>query len=255
MRWVFVEAADVIYASQNPERVTAEGLSTDGTSSFLRGLAERDSRVTSIAHGFSRHAKAEVGKVEARQRTLEIAAEVKPDFVVVLDADEFYTKEDQGRLLSVMCAFGSGRCFTFPKREIWRPPSLSDRPLFSFEAVGGFWGIPCCHWFRWKPGIHYDDCHNTPKDGKGCYLNHRLLQLHDRPEMPQMIHLGFAASRESRLAKHAYYAARGEALDRQRQWYVDSRSRWERWKLGDGLPRGARVVEYTGPVPEVFCEK
>lgn len=256
-RWVFVEAADTVYAAQNPERVTPEGLSVDGTSGCLRALAEVDPRVTYIAHGFTSHARAEAGKIAARQRYLEIAEEVRPNYVIVLDADEFYTRLDQERLPNLMDRFRSYWAFTFPRREIWRPPSCIDQPLFSQEVVGGFWQIPCCHWWRWSPGLHYDDCHNTPKDIYGRYLNNKLFQLHGGgsricEEVPQMIHLGFAARREDRLAKNAYYAARGERRDKMRKWYVESRARWEMWKPGDVLPRDAHVIPYTGPVPEVF---
>ena len=254
-QWVFVEAADRVYAEANPGTVNGAGLSTDGTSEFLEQLTSRDSRVVYIKHGFSEDPDPAKGKIAARQRYLEVAGQVAPQFVIGLDADEFYTREDQGRLIEVMRGEPSYHCFTFPKREIWRPPSLAQEPLLRYEAVGGFWGIPCCHWWRWSRGLYYQDCHNIPCHRKGWHLNDRIGQLHNDLSKPQMLHLGFASERvATRLAKNRYYAERGEAADPQRSWYVESRAAWEKWRPGERLPRGARIALYDGPVPEIFCE-
>ena len=45
LKWVFVEAADVVYAKTNPDMVTSFGLSVDGTSDYLRNLSREDSRI------------------------------------------------------------------------------------------------------------------------------------------------------------------------------------------------------------------
>lgn len=254
VKWVFVEAADRSYANANPSLVTDRGLSVDGTTEFLQQLAKDDPRVVHVPFGFADHADPSLCKITARNRYWEIAAEYHPEFVVSVDTDEFYTHDHQRLIVEVMRsqAAKGWRGFTFPRREIWRPPSVADQPLMSLEVVGGFWGIPCCHWWRWEPGAGHRDCHNTPQDGKGRYLNDDLVQLHKIPGMPEMIHFGFAANEQSRLAKNLYYERRGESSDPQRLWYTQSRAAWQSWKLGDPLPRGARVVPYTGPVPECF---
>ena len=64
--------------------------------------------------------------------------------------------------------------------------------------------------------------------------------------------MAFASEAVKRQAKHDYYKARGELLDRKRRWYVESRQAFSWWKPGDELPRGAKVTTYGGPVPEVF---
>ncbi len=53
--WVFVEAADRAYAEANPDMVSKDGLSIDGTSEWLADLAKRDDRVIYIPHGFTGH--------------------------------------------------------------------------------------------------------------------------------------------------------------------------------------------------------
>lgn len=253
--WVFVEAADRAYAAVNPHMVSAAGLSTDGTTEYLQTLASRDHRVQYIPHGFSANEDSAKGKIEARQRYMEIASQVRPDFVIVLDADEFYTRRDQAALLKWMRRYSEHDGFIFPKREIWRPPSIANLKLFGYEVVDGFWGIACCHWWRWSEGVHYGDCHNTPSYANGRPLNDRMIDLRDhfRPvHLPQLIHLGYAANKRCRLAKNAYYAHRGEAVDPKRSWYVRSRSAWSTWRPGSKLPDDARVIDYTGPVPEIF---
>ena len=253
--WVFVEAADASYAQSNPEMVSKDFLSVDGTSQFLRSLEAKDPRVTYIPHGLSVDPNPAKCKCQARQRYLDVAEQVKPELVVVLDADEFYTYRDQQRVLAWVRRHWRTPSFVFRKREIWRPPSLADRPLFESEVVGGFWKIDCCHWWRWSPGLNYRDCHNTPSNADGKPINDPQQFFADHPYSPQMIHLGYAAKKEVRLAKNRYYADRGEAVDLKRSWYVESRTAWENWKPGDPLPNGAEVIPYRGPVPEVFQAK
>ena len=253
-KWVFVEAADRTFATCNPQLVSKDGLSTDSTTEFLESLAKQDDRVLHIKYGFADHPDPALCKIAARDQYWKVADLVRPEFVVSADGDEFYTHDDQGRLVEYMRRQPAYTGFTFPRREIWRPPSIANGPLFRYEVVGGFWGIPCCHWWRWSPGAGHRGCHNTPQDADGSYLNDRLIQLHKDPTAPQMIHCGYAAKASSRLPKVKYYEVRGEAVDPERRWYTASRALWAGWQVGDTLPKGAKVVEYTGPVPECFRE-
>lgn len=261
VKWVFIEAVDRCYAASNPEMVSSSGLSIDGTTEFLDALEqENSSLVVHIKHGLCGDpANPAQGKCEARQRYLDVANQsAKPDYVIVLDADEFYTLEDQWLITTVMQDLPDYNGYIFLRREIWHPPILADQPLFSHEVVGGFWAIPCCHWWRFRPGMHYrldgEGNHNTPclPDGTPMTANNGLFDLRKKPDMPEMIHLGFASNQRERLSKNKYYADRGEASDKRRMWYVASRNAWINWRPGDPLPRGARVIPYTGPVPEVF---
>lgn len=251
-RWVFVEFADRAYAAANPEMVTKGGESTDGTTDYLEQLARDDGRVRHVKMGLTGGATDPLGKIPAKAKGLDLLSEVEPELVIVLDCDEFYTREHQARLLEVARFMPSAPSFIFLRREIWRPPCWASEPLMGHEVVGGFWQIPCCHWWRWVPGINFSACHNTPSDAQGRPLNDRIADLRELPDMPQMIHFGYAASKNTRSAKNRYYAQRGEARDPARQWYVKSRSAWRRWSTGLELPRDAKVVPYTGPVPEVF---
>lgn len=256
-RWVFVEAADQIYAETNPDLVSADGLSVDGTSQFLQNLAVRDPKVVHIQHGISRHEDRSQGKIAARNRYMEIADEVKPEFLIVVDADEFYTHRDQARLPSEMNRHPAGLGYVLTHREIWCPPSMRHGDLFTMEVTGGSWGVRYCRCWRWSEGLRYVQDHNTPslKDGSLMIGAKRrpAIAFDKNPSKPQMIHLGYASKKSTRQAKNRYYERRGEASDPRRKWYTECRRAWESWNPGDSLPHGGKVARYTGPVPEVFA--
>lgn len=256
VRWTFVESADPAYAAANPDMVS-HGLSVDRTGDVLNLLSKLDARVSYWPFTSPPSADPAQGKCAARNMTLRDLCDVPggpPDWVVVLDADEFYTKNDQARVTDALaraprhfdaCAFGL--------RSIWRPPSIADGPLFKYEAKGGVWSVPICRAWRWSPGLTYRTNHNTPEDAGGPLTNRMVRYWADGH--PACVHMGYAAGLTARRAKRRYYEGRGEGQEtvgRNRAPYVACRLAWETWRPGDELPAGARVVEYTGPVPEVF---
>lgn len=251
-KWVFVESADTVYAATNPELVSSDGLSVDGTTEFLEELTRKDDRVVHVKHGISKASNPAQGKCESRQRYLDIAEKVNPDMLMVVDADEFYSYEHQESINSTFQQSKNFTAIVFKHRDIWHPEILADQPVFRYEVTGGFWDIPYCRCWRWSAGIRYQQNHNTPQSRRGALLDKRLQRL-DRVEgTPYCVHMAFASALKNRAAKHKYYVARGEGRTDHRQWYVDSRMAFEVWKPGTVLPRGAQVVPYTGVIPEVF---
>ncbi len=251
--WVFVESADKIYAQANPTMVSPEGLSVDGTTEYLSELTSSDSNLIHIKHGRSEHSNAAQGKCSSRQRYLDVAESVKPDFIFVLDADEYYTRLAQWEISDVM-HWERKDASCFAQQHIWRPPSIADQPLFQYEVVGGFWGIPHCRGWRWQPGLRYSKNHNTPETKPGKLLTSGLERYDQDSNCPKCQHLGYASSLKTREAKHHYYIARGEGADRKRAWYTVSRAAFETWEPGQALPRRAKVIKYTGNIPEVFID-
>ena len=250
--WVFVEAADKVYAECSPERVTKKGLSVDGTSEFLRELASKDPRVTYIPHGFTSNKNPDQGKCAARQRYLDIAETVRPDFVFVLDADEFYTILDQRRIQIAMEGGIEFSSFCFPHVHPWRPPSIADNPLFELGVDGGLWKIRFVRGWRWQPGCCYQKNHNYVEVRNGASL-HKNMEIFNRSKhIATCVHMGFTASLQDRQPKHKYYAARGEGKRDGRGSHVACRSAFETWKPGDTLPQNATVFPYNGPTPECF---
>jgi glycosyltransferase involved in cell wall biosynthesis len=252
--WVFVEAADRVFQLVAPELVSNDGLSTDGTTDFLRELAKKDDRVKYIPFGFTSHQEPDQGKVTARNQYLKRANEIKPTFVFVLDADEYYPKEDQKWIEPCMRASFQANGFVFRQRHIWRPPSIASEPLFAQEVIGGYWRVIHHRGWRYLPGMRYRTNHNFPESTFGTMMQEGAKRF-DRDwsaPSPQCIHLGYASNGRLRKAKHEYYVARGEGRTDHRQRYVDCRTAWENWKPGDSLPQGASVIRYDGPIPEVF---
>lgn len=253
--WIFVEAADVMYGQANPELVTSTGLSTDGTNSFLGDLAEKDPRVKHIPHGWTKHTNPAQGKIEARNRYFQLCEELNPDFVWVLDADEFYTKKHQSQIFSLLNETPSYiSAFQLKQRDIWRPQSIVTQPLMKHEVIGGYWDV--CHYrgWRWRTGVRYVVNHNHPSDHVGL-LTRRPKHLDTEKTAPQCIHMGFASNHQARTAKHKYYIQRGEGRTDHRKSYVECRRAFETWQPGDKLPQGAKVINYTGPIPECFNER
>lgn len=260
--WVFVEAADAVYNAVNGPGMVDGGLSTDGTTEFLESTCRPGSVLAHVKHGISRVSGSPAqGKCEARNRCMELAESVQPDWLLVLDADEFWTRTHQTKVLRAMqTAPPDSTSICFRYRHLWRPPCWAGEPLLKHEVVGGFWAIPHCHAFRWRPGMRYDGDHMRPG---GAQPRASMLRNDLLPNGPQCVHAAFASDAKTRLAKHAYYAARGEETDPRRAWYVASRAAWATWRPGSALPeppRDARrlecalprVIPYDGPRPEVL---
>ncbi len=252
VEWVFVEAADLVYARTSPEMVKRTGthpehvLSCDGTTEYLEELSKQDDRIIHIKHGITSHLDPAQGKCAARQRYLDVANQLKPEFVKVLDADEFLTKKAQ-RCMFVRSPHEKG--WVVRQRHLWYPPYLQNIDSNTFglpfdnEVIGGYWSVPHARLWRWQLGMEYTNDHNIPYGyGIPKKSNH----------VSECQHMGFASGLKMRRAKHSYYIARGETQNRLHKMYVDCRAAWESWKPGDVLPHRAEVIPYLGEIPECF---
>jgi hypothetical protein len=245
-KWIFVESADRVYAATSPHMVTTEGLSVDGTSQFLQDLAFCDPRIIYIPYGFCSNSNPALGKIEARQQYLDALLDVAPEFLMILDADEFYMRSDQSAINQrLRVSGGKYRHFCFQFTHIWHPQSIDYAPLFQYEVTGGFWDMRHTKGIRWNKDLRYSTNHQRPEVGneRGAMATFNK---------PHCIHMAFASNPAMREAKHTYYINRGEGVVDGRQWYVDSRDMFRTWSPGMNLPRGARVQEYRGPIPEAF---
>lgn len=257
--WCFVESACYSYSEANPDAVTARGLSVDGTTEHLRRLANGDPRVRHISHGWAIGTPAQE-KCESRNRYLEFADKIKPDAIIVIDADEFYTRADQQRINEVVASMPHISSFCFRQRHLWRPPSIAaSTSRTANEVHGGYWQEKHIRVWRWREGMRYGANHNTPQDHNGTLWTQHTFWAESANQdirWPQCVHFGFARDGEHRKRTNRYYQARGEGREPHgqfnRQAYVDCRAAWETWKPGDELPHGAKLIPYDGPIPEVF---
>ena len=259
VKWIFVESADQVYAQTNPNMVSKEGLSIDGTTEFLEKLSKEDPRVVHIKHGICSSTDPAQGKCEARNRYLHEMESAYPDYFVVIDADEFYPWVMQARINEMLKNPGRDQLWAacFKHREIWHPPIFqqfsSGVARFSYEVTGGFWSIPYCRVWKWFPGLTYTN-HNTPSLCAGASLDRYLRRFDSDNNAPYFVHMGFASQLKTRAAKNRYYEERGEKVDRKRSWYCDSRKAFETWTPETVLPKGAKVTCYNGIIPECFPE-
>lgn len=264
--WCFVEGADPAFRLANPNLVGPTGLSVDDTSNLIRQFSEEQKGV----HGVHIHnvpESGDQGKCFLRNAYLLMAEAYEPDIIVVLDADEFYTKEDQNEIVR-WCGlrtqpYASYTAWMFRQRHVWAPDYKSPvtgnmiyPPLFSQEVVGGYWQVPHTRVWRWIKGMAHVKNHNWPEvDGR--YLTKSMMRCDLMLGTPECVHMGFSSSQESRAAKAKYYLARGEGaeggrLGRKRSMYNACRYAHLTWEPGQELPHGAQVIPYSGPVPEVF---
>lgn len=251
--WIFVEAADPKYAEANPAMVSPEGLSVDQTCPIITSMANADPRVRLIRHGWMTDGNVAQAKTRGRDRYLDVLEAIEPDYFVVLDADEFYSYDDQIKISELIERDVAHRYLSWRlmQRHIWRPHSIRKAPRFELEVKGGYWHIKHVRIFRWQTGIRYRTDHNWPQSA----LYHPLRNLYEGGlGDPQCIHLGFARGSAEREATNRYYQQRGEGLRDGRESYVTCRRAWEFWKPGKRLPDAAQVLPYEGPIPECFRE-
>jgi len=269
--WIWVEGATGLYAERHSDSINTFGLSVDKTSELL----QRASRIYSvdsakrnhhpivyyIPFGFSDDFEKEMGDQKAVLRNVycEICDEINPDILVVIDADEFYTSEDQLRINKLVKDFPAYDAWILRQRHIWRPSSIQDNSLFDLEVIGGYWNISHCRIWRWKRGSRYFFNHNLLhypyiKNDKIKYFRYTIDEK-SVVSLPECIHLGFARELEHRKRTNDYYVYRGEGQEpkgRNRQMYVDCRKAWEDWQPGDTLPHGAKIISYVGSKIDVF---
>lgn len=254
--WVFVEGADRAYGNANPGMVSPEGLSVDQTCPIITSLVNQDAgRVRLIRHGWMEDGNPSQAKSRGRDRYLDVLEDIKPDFFVVLDADEFYTREDQDRINALVASDISKKylCWRFTQRHVWRPYTIRSGPLFNLEVHGGYWGVRHIRVFRWQSGLRYKIDHNYPQSTGYHPLRHIYDGSTDHRIDPCCVHLGFARNAQNREATNKYYIQRGEEGHPRRNRYVRCRRAWEYWKPnGKKLPDGAYVTQYSGSIPECF---
>ena len=253
VQWVIVEAADEVYAKTNPTMVTHDGLSVDGTTEYLSELeATYPDLITHIKFGFTGHQEPDQGKCSARNAYMKVADDIQPDFVFVLDADEFYTFEHQKSINSIVQNSQAYDSFCFPHIHPWRPPSIAAESIFKWQITGGLWNIAFVRGWRWEPSLRYRANHNYLVRPDGTSLRDNILNNSESrsSSMPCCVHTAFTSLLKTRQAKHRYYEARGEGTTDDRQKFVDCRRFFEEWQPDSELPDGIKISPYTGPKPE-----
>lgn len=241
---IVVEGADRLYPKS---RVTINGLSIDGTAEIIRSFPDPDRKITPIQHGWTTDRGAQA-KTELRNRYLELC---KPGLLAVIDADEFYRREDFAEIIRKVHESSSLNAWRYPIVHFWR----TDKQFIT----GGYYDVPHTRFWRIRGGERYVRDHNIP-ERNGVYLNRLGAYEHERHirtfldtnyyvAAPCCYHYGFCKAPQNMLDKTDYYQARGEGNTRRRT--TQSRAAW--FRPDSELPKlGLQLWNYGGPLPEVF---
>lgn len=196
-------------------------------------------------------------KAEARNAYLRHADALEPDWLVVIDADEFYENGDQARIAQIMEQFATEPRppLLLKQRYPFYPPVYrgQGKPMFRHEVTGSYFSVPHLRIWPWYPGLRHRGNHNWPEFEDGRSLRDLMVRLDKNPNAPQCVHMAFASYADIRSAKHRYYEARGEAVDPARRKYVECRSWWETYRpTGRPAPKGVKILPWSGPIPEAL---
>lgn len=248
---VVVEGSVLKYPNSN---VLPNGRSTDKTAEIVKNFPDPKNKIE-----FIQPTRRWKDKVEQRNQYLQRAT---GDFLIVIDADEFYTKADQQLLNREFATHRNVLLFKFEravKNASHRRGIIHFWYGFKHQVIGGYWDIPHNRIYRQVSGMKYVDSHNHP-----TYLNgvrsDRLSGRFVAQTKAKCYHAGFVKKLVNIRDKNRLYLNRGEGREPQpnirklRQMYIDCRTAWETWKPGISLPHGAKIVPYAGHIPEALLK-
>jgi hypothetical protein len=243
-RIVVVEGADRLYP---PQRVTERGLSTDRTAEIVQSFPDPDHKITFIQHGWTSMGGVNA-KCELRNRYMEY---IDPGLLIVIDADEFYRKQDLRELIDNMRRHPQYSAYTVPQIHFWH----SQKHFIT----GGYYDVPHTRFWHVRRGDRYTDNHNHPsRNGRSLMrgyvrVKHRVVRDlgggYSYVFPPVCFHYGFMKSQENVEDKTRYYENRGERSSRAKTWR--SRKAW----FDEAVLRQEKLAlhRYGGEVPECFA--
>jgi len=232
--WFIVEGACQGYPKHN---VSNEGLSNDRSSVQIRLFPDPCNKLKLIQHGWTTKT-GEDAKSELRNRYLE---KFSSDYLLVLDADEFYLRQDLEIALNKIVQQGA-YAVTLPQVHFWKTTKQI--------ILGKYYDISHTRIFKHIPGMKYNQNHNFPEIN-GCLLTKlgdhikykRILKEIRKGEYdyegPRCYHFGFAKDFEDMRDKTEYYINRGENITRRET--TISRAAW----FEMNLPEGCRLKNWA----------
>lgn len=239
-QWILVEGACQGYPTR---KVTSNGLSMDNSASQILIFPDPLDKIRLIQHGWTKSA-GENAKSELRNQYIKYC---KGEFLVVVDADEFYIHDD---LKLAIAGFEDPKVYaiTLPQIHFWKN-------INNF-ITGEYYDIAHTRIYRYIAGMKYITNHNFPEIGgkTGPMLGHKKIprtmkknkDSAYRYEEPCCYHMGFAKDADDMRDKSDYYINRGEATTR--PVTTSSRDAW----FTDNLPEKCAVYKWNGALPEVL---
>jgi hypothetical protein len=238
-KWVLVEGTCLGYPTR---KVTEKGFSKDLTQQIIEIFPDPESKIRYIKYGWTK-CGGEDAKSELRNEYLKY---IQEDFLLVLDADEFYFKED---LISALKEFDNPNTYgiTLPQVHFWKDTTQ--------YITGEYYDISHTRIYRNIIGMKYVKNHNFPELNKKFihekgHIKYQRTQLKQNDgfcyKEPCCFHMGFAKDYDDMKDKSDYYVNRGEKETRKST--TASRAGW----FDDELPEKCRVKKWSGKIPKVL---
>lgn len=244
---IIIEGSVDLYPKQN---LSKDGLSGDGTTELIKRYADPQKKIQYVSGRF---------KDKVSQRN-EYAKRVTGTHVLVLDVDEFYSKDSLDKLKQDVMLNPNTDVFTFNFSQ-----DSSKRTYFHLwhgfknHVVGGYWDVMHNRIYKWEPGtMYHGKDHNEPVKPDGTIMNSNSHHNICTPTNAKCIHLGFLKKRDNQEDKNAYYIARGEGkevnpnLKSSTHMTINCRLASENWAEGMFLPYNARIFPFDLPLPEAL---
>ena len=241
---VVVEGADENYPKTN---VTSDGLSKDNTTSILKRLSSKYPIIDYVPKGFS------VDKQDLRNEYMKRAT---GDFLLVVDADEFYGFDYLNKIDNEVKKSPIETIQWEFQRDDLKNGTYGGIVHFwhnlKYRVVGGYYSIPHQRIYRFIPGMLYKDSHNHPEMPDGTRidkLRHRWGKTSAR-----YYHAGFMKDFNNMRDKQDYYYNRGEKSDK--PMYSTTRELWFNWdgKTMEYPQHKMKIINYNGFIPDALRE-
>lgn len=237
--WTLVEGACQGYPTR---KVSEGGLSLDNSSVQIRLFPDPFGKIEFIQHGWT-VSDGEAAKSELRNVYLKSS---NANIIVVIDADEFYLKEDFNKAIE---KFEDPNIFgvTLPQVHFWKS---TERFI-----TGDYYDISHTRFFRNVFGMSYIKNHNFPEingalihEGGNFKYKRTIDKIQGKFSYlePKCYHMGFAKDFDDMRDKSDYYINRGEKITRKST--TESRAAW----FDGNLPENCLVRDWGGELPEVL---
>ncbi len=239
--WILVEGACQGYPDR---KVSKSGLSLDNTELIINLFPDPEAKIAYIQHGWTK-ATGEDAKSELRN---EYASKISGKYLVVIDADEFYEKNDLNIAIEELKKDREKFAIVLPQIHFWKTTNAF--------ITGEYYDISHTRIYRSIPGMKYIKNHNFPEvNGKFIHemgqfkYPRKVIETEKgsgayKYDGPKCFHMGFAKDFEDMKDKTEYYVNRGE--DKTRISTTNSRAAW----FNGDLPEKCRVRDWGGEIPK-----
>ena len=210
---------------------TPQGLSLDNTAQEVLKVIEEEPNGNKII--YDRYGWA-TDKSELRNRALNLISK-NLDYILVVDADEVWKKEDLDKLVDGMREHPEIGVLLFNHHHFWKRKDL--------VAIGSNWNIHLFRCFKFQdPTLHWDRHEMPVVDFQGRYINKTdgFLVLSD----VYVYHYGYLKSDKEVQNKIEYY--------RKRDRHLQVKDTFTNWKKGDPTSTthgGGEAIPFEGTHP------